>query len=468
MTLIRLGTQKYEKQTPETKVKDTLVETGFSLPRLMTPPSDRLKIFQRAYQNTDLTPLLEPKQLQQFGVEYGVEPLEELEQLLEDNASQAAKIIFSGHRGCGKSTLLAELGRQLSDRYFVSVFSISDTIEMSDVNHVNILFAIAVNLMLKAEHKQIPIPQAVKESFYKWFAKRTKTETELLSAEVSGGFNFWDWFVSKLKTEASVRNEIKQEFERNITDLVAKLNEIAAVVQSASEKKVLVIIDDLDKLDLSVVKPIFRDHIKALFLPGFNIVYTIPVSSLRDAPFRASLQTESNDQIVVMPVAKLMGRDDRRSNTPNYREEKIATLCEVLSKRLPSEILPNAIAREIVLASGGVLRELIRISNRCCRLCLRELRRHPDRDDLQISTTVLEQALNDLRLDFEITLGKADYDILSTTYANFLPDDPKDQAFLDLLHGLHILEYRNSAVWYDVHPIVTDLLQRKGLLHGGT
>jgi hypothetical protein len=34
-----------------------------------------------------------------------------------------------------------------------------------------------------------------------------------------------------------------------------------------------------------------------------------------------------------------------------------------------------------------------------------------------------------------------------------------------LLHGLNVLEYRNSEVWYDVHPIVLDLLQRKGLIH---
>ena len=429
--------------------------------------ADRLQTFQKAYQNTDLTPLIEQQELEQFWVQYGVAPLEELVQLIEDNAANA-KIVFSGHRGCGKSTLLAKLGRQLSDRYFVSVFSIADTIEMSDVNHINILFAIAINLMMQAEQGNIKISQAIKESFYKWFAKRTKTETELLNAEISGGFNFWNWFVGKLKTEASVRNEIKQEFERNITDLVAKLNDIAAVVQSSSKKEVLVIIDDLDKLDLSVVKPIFQDHIKALFLPGFNIVYTIPISSLRNTSLRASLQSESDDQIVVMPVSKLLGKEERRNTNPVYKEEAVDTLVKILNKRIPSELLSAEMTREIALASGGVLRELIRISNRCCRICLRELRRDPSRHDLQISSYILKQALNDLRLDFEITLGKADYDILSSTYANFLPNDPKDQAFLDLLHGLHILEYRNSAVWYDVHPIVTDLLQRKGLIHGSS
>ncbi|WP_448601612.1 hypothetical protein [Thermoleptolyngbya sp.] len=61
-------------------------------------------------------------------------------------------------------------------------------------------------------------------------------------------------------------------------------------------------------------------------------------------------------------------------------------------------------------------------------------------------------------------LSKADYDILTTTYAHLQPDDPKAQEFLDLLHGLHVLEYRNAKIWYDLHPIVIDLLKRKGLI----
>jgi DNA replication protein DnaC len=67
-------------------------------------------------------------------VEYGRSALEALVQLVEDHAAQEAKIIFSGHRGCGKSTLLAKFGREARGRYFVTFFSISDLIEMSDVN----------------------------------------------------------------------------------------------------------------------------------------------------------------------------------------------------------------------------------------------------------------------------------------------------------------------------------------------
>ena len=122
------------------------------------------------------------------------------------------------------------------------------------------------------------------------------------------------------------------------------------------------------------------------------------------------------------------------------------------------------IAEAIVLKSGGVLRELIRLANKCCRICLRQIRRAENPDQVCIDEAVFEQAVKDMRLDFEAPLGKADYEILEGTYQNFEPEDPKAQAFLDLLHGLHILEYRNGQIWYNLHPVVADLLRLKEVI----
>lgn len=424
-----------------------------------------LQVFQKSYQNTDLTPLLQPDQLQQFMVEYGSASIGELVQLVEDNASQEAKIIFSGHRGCGKSTLLSMFSREISDDYFVSFFSIAETIEMSDISHINILFAIAINLMLEAKNQNVNIPDVLEKDFYNWFAQRTRTEIETpVSAEVSIGFDFFKLITGKLKSEASIRNELKRVFERNISELVSKLDEIAKVIQEATGKNVVVIIDDLDKLDLAIVKTIFQDHIKVLFQPRFTIIYTIPISSLRDISISATLRTEADDQIVVMPVAKLLGKGERRGENSICESDSINTLCEVLRKRIPGEVLHSDIIRQIVLHSGGVLRELIRISNRCCRICLREIRRNPGQADLRIDSAVLSEAIKEIRLDFEVTLGKNNYASLKEIYEKFLPEDPKEQYFLDLLHSLAVLEYRNGEIWYDVHPVVTDLLQRKGFI----
>jgi DNA polymerase III delta prime subunit len=430
-------------------------------------PQDLLKSFQQAYRNLELLPLLHAKDLDTFRVDYGEEVIEELEQLVEDSPNSDGKIIFTGHRGCGKSTLLAEFSRRLQNRYFVVLFSISDTIEMSDVNHINILFAVALNLMSEAEARRVAIPQSTKEALYKWFATRTRTEERNLEAEVSAGlspgWNLLKIISGKLKADAAVRYEIKQEFERKISDLVARINEIAAVIQVGIGKDILVIIDDLDKLELGRVNEIYRDNIKALCQPNFRIIYTIPIAVLREKFLRPLIETETNDQIVVMPVLKIFDKGQNRLPNPQPRTEAINVLCEILKKRISHELLESPTADKIVLNSGGVMRELIRIANECCRICLRLIRRNSEQT-VTIDDEVLDRAINNIRNDFAIPLGKIDYEILQTTYENFLPDDPKDPEFLDLLHGLYVLEYRNRQNWYDVHPIVVELLREQGLI----
>ena len=425
----------------------------------------RLEEFQRAYVNLDLLPLLEPGELEKFRVEYGADALSQLEQLVEDDDRQDRKTIFAGHRGCGKSTLLAEFGRQCEDRgYFVVFVTIAITIEMSDVDHINILFAIAVNLMDRAETEAIKISPTLRQSLLDWFAKKTQTIIKEVGVQGEAGFSFFGQIKNKLRAEASVRNELKREFERNVSELVAQINLIAAAIQNATGKQLLVIIDDLDKLDLAVVREVFREHIKALFLPGFRIIYTTPVAALRDAPLRATMITETDDQIVEMPVAKLFEQVAKRGDAAVPIEANKQTLCEVLSRRMDAALMAPEIAEAIVLKSGGVLRELIRLANKCCRICLRQIRRADDPEQVCIDAAVFERAVQDMRLDFEAPLGKVDYGILAETYARFEPEDPKAQAFLDLLHGLHILEYRNGQIWYDLHPVVADLLRLKGVI----
>jgi hypothetical protein len=73
----------------------------------------------------------------------------------------------------------------------------------------------------------------------------------------------------------------------------------------------------------------------------------------------------------------------------------------------------------------------------------------------------LAEAMRDTRLEFQSAIGAADYDILVETYQAFSPIDPGDERFLNLLHRLYILEYRNDDLWYDVHPIIEDLLRRQ-------
>ncbi len=423
-----------------------------------------LTAFQQAYSNLEVFPLWEEKETKKFRVDYGDYLIADLEQLVEDSPNQDSKIVFTGHRGCGKSTLLAEFSHQIEHKYFVILFSIADAIEMSAVNHINILFSIAVNLMYEAEARKVEIPQSTKDTLYKWFASRTRTEEINLQAGGEVGFNLLNLIKTKLKADAKIRDEIKQEFERKISDLVARINEIAAIIQLKTKQEVLVIIDDLDKLDLGRVNDIYRDNIKALCQPNFRIIYTIPIAVLRETFVSTIIAAETNDQVVVMPVLKIFEKGKKRLSNSHLRPETKQILSEILQKRIPSELIEDSSVEKIVIYSGGVLRELIRIANECCRICLRLIRRNPG-NKITINDEILEQAISKIRNDFSIRLGKIDFEILQKTYNNFMPDDPKQMEFLDLLHGLSILEYRNDETWYDVHPIIIDTLKKKGLIN---
>jgi nucleoside-triphosphatase THEP1 len=426
--------------------------------------------FQRALRNLSLDPLITDREVERFGVEYGEDTLDELDSLIRDSDTQDSKIMFTGHTGCGKSTLLANLARRLQDDYFVTRFSIAEAYDLSGVNHVDILFATGFNMLRAASLEGIKIPSSMQKSFAEWFSHYAKVESDSGSIKGEVGVDFWKILVLKIQAERTVKDEIRKEFERNIKELVAKLNEIAATIQMASKRKSLIIIDDLDKLDLAVARPIFQDNIKSLFLPIFSIIYTLPITALRDKKTLGVLKAQTGDSITELAVSKIYAKGDRARSIDEFQPAIVNKLIDILRKRLSDDvitienIIEHDVVQKIALASGGVLRELIRISIRCCRICLIQIRRDLSRTDIKITMDVFQEACQDIRLDFERPLGQSDYEILKQISQGNLPVSGQQQEFLDLLHVLYILEYRNQQSWYDLHPIVLDLLRLKKII----
>jgi Cdc6-like AAA superfamily ATPase len=437
--------------------------------------NDRLESFRTAFQNFDVVPLRTPEQLDRFRVQYGTEIITELVQLIADCSPSDNKIIFTGHRGSGKSTLLGELCRQINDKYFVVFFSISDLIEMSDVNHVNILFAMSVKLMEDAESRGVKISPKTKKAFYIWFSKHTKTEstskesTLELEAGIEGGVNAWfTKFFAKLratlKANSVIREEIKIEFSRRISDLVDRVNDIASAIEAGSGKEVLVVIDDLDKLDLEIVDRVYRNNINALFQPQFRIIYTIPMAASRDKSLRDIIYSVTSNRIQSMWATKFFPRGAEKNPTAVPVKESMQVFEEILYKRIPPELIDPEVVRIMILKSGGALREFINLARQCCRLCSMELRSAPDLQNIKISIDILNKAVTDLRISMTEPLGQNDYAILAQVYRDYAPIDSRDQTFLDLLHTLYILEYKNDDLWFGINPIVKDLLERRGLI----
>ncbi|MFM5942782.1 MAG: AAA family ATPase, partial [Dolichospermum sp.] len=178
---------------------------------------------------------------------------------------------------------------------------------------------------------------------------------------------------SKLKAEASIREVIETKFKRDFRDLIDTLNLIATEVSLTCKKQILVIIDDLDKLDLATIKTIFLDNIKALLQPSFFVIYTIPIATIRDGVLRKHIEDETSSPIFVMPVLKVYPKGESHQDQATPIKATTDKLQEILRKRIDETLLEDGILLEIALASGGVIRELVRIAQKCCSLVLVEL-----------------------------------------------------------------------------------------------
>jgi energy-coupling factor transporter ATP-binding protein EcfA2 len=419
--------------------------------------------FQQAYKDLALLPLVEMDDIKKFRVDYGIEVKVRLRREIEASEKNG-KFIFAGHRGCGKSTLLKRLAIEMSDQHHVVFFSIADLIEMSAVTHTNILYAIALLMLSHAQRLGIDVAGDIQETILGW---NTTVHKQSKSEETKGGAGFelkFLEFSAKLQQEKSFRDELESTFVKKISDLVGKIDRLAAAIQIKTKKPVIVIIDDLDKLDLALVEAIYLNNIKALFSPEIRIVFTIPVSSTQEPQVIGAFNSEGGVRPYLFPVCKFFQKVDRHNTDIEPIPENLNTFLKVLAKRVPEDLLDPYAARAMVLKSGGVMRELVRIARECCIECMVKIEIEPDRKDIAINQEILDTVLRNLRHDFARQIGASLYDLMVQIYETSEVKDSSNAGFIKLLHGLMVLEYENDLMWYDVHPIVVDLLKEKKLI----
>jgi len=450
-----------------------------------SPLEAKLAAFKNAGDNLQINPLLTRVDLAKLGVAYQEDLVAELESAIEDCTEQDNKFIFTGHRGCGKSTLLAELGFRLTEtqRYFVVSFAIGDTIaEYSAVDHVNILFSIALQLIEAAERRSVELKPELKKGLYRWLGKHTQTESKTVEAAIETGgkaslkggiptlLDFIADIKSVLRVNSIVREEITTEFERKTADLIAQVNLIQSYIFNATGLPIVVIIDDLDKLDLSVAEAIFRKNIRPLLGPAFRVIYTLPIATLREVSLKRLIEGYVK-RIYTMRVAKFFSKAEAHKAEPQPNPETLELCDQILEKRMDKALIDPAIRQTLILKSGGVLRELIRITDLCTAKCRTKIRRQIrtqqwDGSPIIIDAAILTEILTDLQLSYAESLGLKDFRILEKIYREFKLEDTENQRELDLLHGLYVLEYRNALQWYDLNPIVRDLLIAEGMIDG--
>jgi len=406
------------------------------------------------YTNFDpFAPLSTLSELRDFYVIRKKSPLERMKmELLYDNTGNM-KSLFSGHRGSGKST---ELNKLVSDeliqsKYFVVKYSVKEVLDIAGLDYIDLLVSIGAQIFIKAtEDGKLKLNKGVLDELERWLGtiEIVREDTSLKSASVEAEAGLKAVFIKllgKLKVEYTTRDNIRQTIQPKISELIGIINLIINELVLNLNKKVLVVIEDLDKPDLKIAEELLYKRQTSLTSPSCCIIYTVPIGLLYcpDAPQVG----QAFNRIYVLPNVSITKRDDLSPN-PDGQE----TMRKFIEKRMSLDLIEENALKHAITISGGVFREMARIIRTSTINAI-------GRDAEIISLDDVEMVESEIRNEYRRILETQDYEALKVIHET--RELKGSEICAKLLHELSILEYQNDDNWCDVHPTIIPLIEPK-------
>jgi hypothetical protein len=218
----------------------------------------------------------------------------------------------------------------------------------------------------------------------------------------------------------------------------------------------VVLVDGLDKIqELRPIRDLFSGS-RVLALPQAPVIYTGPITLMLATEWQAAagfFRRERLTNVVVRPPS--LARIDVSIEKLNAGQMAMRRVVEHRLRRRDLsivEVFDMGCLERLIEVSGGLMRDLIHLVSRAVRWCLRH-------DAGLVSQAAVEEAITELRHEFEITLNTRRIEELVHVASNGEPSGSEVSAEL-LLSG-YVLPYVNGNVWFEPHPLLRGL--RPGL-----
>ena len=392
------------------------------------------------------------------------DPVELMARAIEWTPGQSVQLL-SGFRGIGKSTELRRLRQRLRQAGYVVVvtdiedyLSTSEPVEISEFQ-LAICAAFAQKLHEEEEIGKDPARKGYLQRFVS-FLRETEIDLQefsmggdagLVSVELQGALKRNPTFKDKLRKTLALRDNFQKQVETFISNTVAEVKK-----NHKDSTDVVLIVDSLDHFRgvsttaeevHASLERLFASHADRLHFRNLHLIYTIPPYLNVLYPNLGSLYTPGG--MKMLTTVKVRDRDTQEPYKPG-----LETLRQVVSQRGTWERLLSAEAlNRVILASGGHLRDLLRILAEVMRLATA----------LPVGDNTVETAIAEIRSQF---LPIADDNAIwlekvHITHDASLPSGHKTHDLSVFFDTHMILCYRNGEAWYDVHPLVRDHILRQ-------
>jgi hypothetical protein len=426
---------------------------------------------------------LHKKEFDEFFVETtedrgGDEAFPQLKRNLLNDKLGTRHYLFAGARGCGKSTELMRLQIKLEQENFLVLnFSVMDELEPNNLTHIDLLIATMKKLFGAANEHFLDIGEEYLMPITNWVNKVTiedKTTTGFGGDVKAGGgvkagfaklFEIFATFTARAKYDRDFTKTIHTEEEHLISELINAGNILINAIKNRLQlrnKGLLIIIEDLDKLDLKKGEELFFNYVSRLVAFNMNTIYTFPIALYYNSQFNTA--NSAVDEVLVLPMLKTHNID----SSPKLEGGQYK-LKEMLDRRMDLSLFESEeLAMNFIKYSGGAIFDLFRMIRSAANFALNR-----DRDKIITADWIkaFNRSIDDYRAmisdrvegDKVVTTAEQYFAALTRVAKDITKQPNNTIVELQLRQNLCILSY-NDKGWIDVHPLVKEILIEKKLL----
>lgn len=365
---------------------------------------------------------------------------------IEFSVAQSVQF-FSGFRGCGKTSELRRLAAELRERgYRVAQMDIQDFFNpLQPLDTAVLPYALAAGFALALDQDLNGTPMRR----FLDFVRRVRVSAKGTAGVELEGIQAGVEVATYVKDDPSFAAQAKSAFNHNRRTFRAEFHAFFQdlISEVGTDQPIVFLVDSIDHFrgigdDFETVRAslesAFIELADDLRIPNLHVVYTVPIY----------LEVGMGTVRHVVNV-KLATRDG------SPYEPGIQAMLAVLQRRAPDEdlarLLDDTLARQLVLDSGGMFRDLLRLTRTVLI----------DTATLPTDRAALDRAGMAIRDPYTTVLTREQRDILrrvDTTHELFMDKASKADETLLITMGA-ILRYPNDrATWFAVHPLLRSLL----------
>jgi len=386
------------------------------------------------------------------------DPVVRLYDTIELSGADSVQLV-GGYRGTGKTTEFSRLRRALTERgYVVAYVDLEEHVDMhSPVNVTDFLLVMMSSVTeTLVQEGLIDHEAALEETWSERVWDFLKREVDLGGAVSVAGVSL----KLGLKGDQSLRQRLRAALAGKVPQLAQAARAYHETLLGrlrdrwGDDAQLVVILDhlehlrgtgdDVDSVHQSV-EELFLTHGKHLVFPRTHLIFSVPAFLLLKAD---NLAAEfGNGAIQTWSTCRV--RDP--SGAP--ARQAIDRLFELVERRGDwRQILPDRAAlEEIVLASGGYIRDLLNMLIEALHLARKG-----------VAADAAEQVIEIARRAY-LPIYADELDVLrriarSRSLSGVRFDE---RHYLTRFLDAHlVLCYANRTLWYDVHPLVRDIVTR--------